>query len=636
MSSAWSKSKRKAFESAYYEFLNNCYINSKDGGVMCLGDGIYPAQTRLCTAVFDGLERDVHDFKVLKSRQLGVSTITRALHTFWIGIHEGLPSATVFDTDSNKKKARREIENIIDNLPPAIKFPRIRRRSREALVLENDAELQFFAAGTKATKTSGTLGRSSGIAMASCSEMCSWDSPEGVEAFINSLSEVNPNRLYIWESTARGYEGVWYDIWNNALADPEHQSCIFLGWYLKTSQQIEKSDPDFDRYGIQPPTEAEERLIKEVRDRYDWKITPEQLAWVRRKIDPKANTDENEPLDYSANALRLQEQPWTAEQAFQMTGSKFFEPDILNEQAQKYATDKYKSYYYGYGFEFPETRAYPSTSFRETQLKVWEAPVEDSVYIVASDPAFGHSERSDRSAIQVLRCYADGIDQVAEYAWPLINTRQFAWVIASILGWYAGERSEVYNIIEINGPGEAVWNELQTLKQQVTYNRSSAANHDDTFRNIFKNVRNYIYNRSDSMSAGHNYHFKTNVQLKVSIMERLRDFTANYMLRLRSLNTLEEMRRIAREGDHIGGEGSAKDDRVMSLALGARCWDERIRRKLISEHRTRESEDAKRRMSFVDQYQLFNKNQLSTFLSSQSRARVLRMAAARRNDWRNK
>ena len=76
---------------------------------------------------------------------------------------------------------------------------------------------------------------------------------------------------------------------------------------------------------------------------------------------------------------------------------------------------------------------------------------------MAADVAFGHSEYNDRSAVQVLRCFADGIDQVAEYAWPLIDSRQFAWVIASLEGWYAGDKSEVYRIIEINGPGEATW-----------------------------------------------------------------------------------------------------------------------------------------------------------------------------------
>ena len=111
----------------------------------------------------------------------------------------------------------------------------------------------------------------------------------------------------------------------------------------------------------------------------------------------------------------------------------------------------------------------------------------------------------------------------------------------------------------------------------------------------------------------------TNTQLKVAILERMRDFTHNGMLRIRSMDTLEEMRSITREGDAIGAQGSAKDDRVMSLAMGIRCWDERVRRSLINSKRTRAAEEAKRRMSIVDQVAMYNGNQLETFLAGKNR-----------------
>src|SRR6202012_4993752 len=108
---------------------------------------------------------------------------------------------------------------------------------------------------------------------------------------------------------------------------------------------------------------------------------------------------------------------------------------------------------------------YKARNAKEVQLKVWEEPQTQAVYVLAVDPAYGRNEANDRSAIQVMRCYADGMDQVAEYAWPLITTKQLAWVIAVIGGWFGSpEGSEVQLIIELNGPGQAVVDELNDLK----------------------------------------------------------------------------------------------------------------------------------------------------------------------------
>ena len=47
---------------------------------------------------------------------------------------------------------------------------------------------------------------------------------------------------------------------------------------------------------------------------------------------------------------------------------------------------------------------------------------------VGADPAYGSSDWADRFCIQVYRCYADGLDRVAEFATSELNTYQFAWV----------------------------------------------------------------------------------------------------------------------------------------------------------------------------------------------------------------
>lgn len=635
MDGAWNPAKVEAVRASFYDFLNEVRVNSKELGNIVLGHHTYRSQNRFYDAVFEGLAEDKHDIKHLKSRQLGVSTGSRALTLFWMGIHDGLRGYMVFDTDQHKEEARLELLAMIESLPARLMFPKVKRQNRYLLELSNGSLVNFASAGVKQGKASGTLGRSSGINFVHASEMCSWENTEGLEAFKNALAQDFPNRLYIWESTGRGYN-IWNEMWTDARKDEAHQVCIFSGWWAKDNQIIERTDPDWERYGVWAPTEKELKKIKAVRELYDWTITPEQLAWIRRHSDPSAEASGDAGPEFQASTLKLIEQPWTEEDAFQMTGATFFDPPTLTEMANKYVSKKFKTYSYSTGIEFTDCQIHPAYNARSVELKIWDEPEEGSVYVVSADVAFGANEKNDRSAVQVLKCYADGVDQVAEYAWPLINSRAFGWVIASLCGYYAGDTSDVYLILEINGPGEATWNELQSLKRQMNIGYQPKAVEEKGLRNIFQNVKSYIYTRSDSMGPGHAWQFKTTNQLKVTIMERLRDFVSNGMLHVRSLETIEEMRAVTRDGDSIEAQGSKKDDRVISLALGIRCWEDRARRIMMAQKRTRDNEIARKRLTIRDQYALFNQNQITSMFEAKRKARIQAVNAARRASWRSR
>jgi hypothetical protein len=636
----WSKQKRTAVEKGFYDFLNFCYVNSKDSGRICLGKNLYMGQRWFITTVFDALERDIHKVYVLKARQLGLSTIARAMTMFLLSVHDGLKGAIVFDTEANKLEARAEIVVMINDLPRSLRFPMIVGDNRSGLTLENDSKVLFMAAGVSKRKTSGTLGRSVGLSLAHMSELCSYDNDEGLEAFEQSLSEENPDRLYIYESTARGFN-IWHDRWAEARQDTDHCVCLFLGWWSKPSQRIDTNQPDWERYGVQPPTEKELEKIKAVRENYNYQITPEQLAWVRRKMDPGARPEGDAPVEYEGSVVRIQEQPWTESDSFQMTGAVFFAPEKLTDQANLNVSKVFKTYMFGTGIEFTDTHVYPAPNSRSIELKVWEEPVTDAVYVISCDPAFGSNEFNDRSAIQVLRCYADGLDQVAEYAWPLTGTKPLAWIILALCGWYSEKGADIYLLVELNGPGAAVWDELTYLRHHIAVGYQPKEIEEKGLKNVFQNVKNYIYTRPDAMTSGRSWQWKTTSGAgpsgKVRLMERLRDFTDNGMLKIRSLETLEEMRSVTREGDVIGAQGKKKDDRTVALALGVRCWEERCRKALTVQRRTREYEAARRRLTIQDQAMLYTQHQLENFFRNKHSERVAMDSMLRRaaSGWRS-
>lgn len=551
-------------------------------------------------------------------------------------MHPGLTGGIVFDTDKNKASARREVKDLIDNLPKNLGFPSISANNRNVLGLSNQSTIEFMAAGVKASKASGTLGRSLGLSYSHASEMCSWANPEGLVAYRKALSQVHPNRLYLWESTARGYND-WHTMWLEAKANDNHARCLFLGWWSKPSQRIDRSDADFLKYGAQPPTTIEQERIAEVRDRYDYKITPEQLAWIRRDSDPLAVLEEGESeVEYTADTYQLQEQPWTEDDAFQQSGATFFPPDILKDMADKYVKPPLSKYSFATFIEFIDTRVHQAPNDRMTQLKVWEEPEPmDAVYAISADPAFGSSETSDRSSLQVLRCYADGVDQVAEYAWPLVGTRQFAWCILAVCGWYANINNDVRLIVELNGPGRAVWDEILSVKRHIAGGYQPKEIDDLGLKKVFGNVKNYLYSRNDSLNPGKALQWSTNPgtgpSSKIRVMERLRDAVSTGNLRVRSIELLDEMRHVQRSGDSVGSEGAQKDDRVISMALAVRCWEDRAKPMLSAYKRTREFEYSRRMLTIQDMSSLYMKHQLEHMFTvkRQERAsmkRILRLA----------
>lgn len=630
----WSHQKRVAFEAAFYAYLDHCEINSKDHGEpIILGQYLMYGQRVFITAIFDGLEQDIHDFYCLKSRQLGITTIIRALCAFFLGVHRGLTGALVFDTNENKNLARDELVTIIKALPERLKFPGIAKDNRDGLTLANSSKILFKSAGIKKTKTSGTLGRSAGVSLAHLSELCSYDNQEGLVSFRESLSDINPNRLYIYESTARGYN-MWNEMWKTARKDTRHCICVFIGWWAKNSHRIDRDDRDWEFYGTQPPTKEEQYKIDLVKEKYNFEVSQEQLAWYRRAMDPSALDEDEVEAGFEADQYQKQEQPWDEEEAFQQTGSTFFASESLKDQTDKWVSRKFTPYMFLGGTEFSDMKVYKAETTRNIELKVWEPPATGAVYVLGVDPAYGENELNDRSSIQVLRCYADGVDQVAEYAYPMITTRHFAHVIAGIMAWYGNEPlSEVHYILEINGPGGDVLAELKTLKFQIE--NGYAPLEEQGLRNIFRNVKQFIYARPDSMTgSGSAWHWKTSPQNKESIMEGLRGYFSNQQLHIRSHDLIEEMKTVTRDGSSIAAEGNLKDDRVLAMAMAIHYWSTKIRRNLIVQKRTRSAEAAKKQASIIDTTALFNQNMMASFMSQKQQTRVQQQRLAMKNAWR--
>lgn len=633
---AWNPEKVRVFKDFYFNMLDKVVIASKDNGLLNLGQNIFTSQKIFYNDLWDGLENDIHWFFCAKARQLGISSATRPLTLGWCGAFEGTQGALVYDTDPHKEEARMELEFIIDHFPKSVKFPRVVKSNRNMIQLSNGSNIRLLSAGVRKTSSGGTLGRSSGIGLLHASELCSFANPEGWQALLASLSEWNTNRLFICESTARGFN-QWYEMWEEAKSDPINKKTTFIGWWAKETYSLPVGSRLYEHYASTPISNDEAKRIAQVKELYGWEITMSQLAWFRRKVDPGRTKEADERED----GLITQDFPWTEEEMFQSTGSTFFNAEKLTTFSKNASEYKFKPFKFWPGHTFLDSEIDKVKTYRETDVKIFEEPEPESVYVIAGDPAYGYNDTNDRASCQVLKCYADCAEQVAEASSPNWHPKQFAHLMLTMVGYYGmGGQNEIQFMLELQGGGEATLMEIQTVRKLVTNSYLSDKARESGIQNLFVNFRNYMQKNPTTMSDGHLIGWKTTVANKVPLMERLRDVVHDGTLLVRSYDTLAEMKSVAREGNVIKAEGSKKDDRVVSLALGVRAWEDRIRPKMMAGRRTKVAFDAAKSQSPVARRDLFTQFMVNSITDRKEAERRLQNAQMRkmqyRNSWRNR
>jgi hypothetical protein len=547
----------------FYKFCSQLSIETKELGLKRL-DPLLGTQTYVMNEIARGLEEGIHFFVILKGRQLGITTISLALDLYWHFLHKGLQGTLTTDTEENRDMFRSTLAMYMDGLPKEWKIPLI-QHNRNQLTLKNRSRLFYQIAGVRAK---GSLGRGKAITYLHGTETSSWGDEEGLASLLASLAEINPSRLYLFESTARGFN-MFHDMYKTARK-ARTQRAIFCGWWRN---QLYSADPDsavYKTYWDGKLTPEEKEWIVDIKKLYDFEINSRQMAWWRWKL-LEGIKDES---------LMFQEFPPTENHAFIMTGSSFFSNARCTDAA-KTAKERDPDYYrYSMGAYFQDTEVLRSTE-RLATLRVWEEPIDNAYYVIGADPAYGSSDWADRFCIQVFRCYADGLDQVAEFATSELNTYQFAWAIAHLAGAY---KNSTLNL-EVNGPGQAVINELRNLKRQAV---SMNSRQGRDLMNVLGHMQNYMWRRNDTLGGfGNSIGWLTTPATKERMLAYFKDYFERGLMNLLSLDLLDEMKSIVRNQGTIAAHGRGKDDRVIAAGLCCAAFAEQVQPKLLQARITR-------------------------------------------------
>ena len=539
----------------FYKFCAELKIETKEEGLKKMGK-LLGTQTYVMEEIDKGLKEDVHFFVILKGRQLGITTVSLALDLYWQFTHPGWQGTLVSDTEENRDMFRSTLGMYIDGLPKEYKIPLV-AHNRNQMVLKNRSRIFYQIAGNKAR-----LGQGKAITYLHATETASWGNDEGLASLIASLAEKNPQRLYIFESTAQGFN-MFHDMYKTAKR-ARTQRAIFCGWWRNEYYSVGPETKEYKVYWDGKLKPEEKEWVREIKKLYGVEVNSRQMAWWRWKM---AEGIKDETLMY-------QEFPPTEDYAFVMTGTSFFSNSRCTDAAKHAKTLEYECYRYAFGQLFQDTECLPSSD-RLATLRIWQQPVDTAYYVIGADPAYGSSDWADRFCIQVYRVYADGLDQVAEFATSELNTYQFAWVIAHLAGAY---KNSTLNL-EVNGPGQAVINELRNLKRLATAMQGRMAT---DMMDVLGNMQNYIWRRNDTMGGlSNSIGFLTTSSSKERMLSYMKDYFERGMMGIFSMDLLEEMKGIVRENGFIGAPGRGKDDRVIAAALATIAWAEQVQPRLI-------------------------------------------------------
>jgi hypothetical protein len=539
----------------FYDFCAQLTVDSKEKGQIRLSKAnLLGTQTYFIDSIVEGLSNGVHRFVILKGRQEGITTICAALDLFWHYLFPGMQGTFASHNEEARDEFRATLTMYHDGLPKSHKIPII-QNNRYFLSLKNRSKISMQIGG--GGKKKGGKGRGKGLIFMHATEVSSWEDEESLASIMASLAQVNPNRLQIMESTARGMN-MFKDIWDDAC-EAVTQKAIFIGWWRNQLYRKKKGSQEYLVYWDGRKTPIEEDWTRDIKSLYDVEIDDEQLAWWRWMIAEEIHDE-----DYM-----MQEYPPTEDYAFILSGKNFFSLSRVKEIKDAIEKEEPPQFWrFTFGDDVLQTEL-TKCAEKMSQLAVWEEPVDDGFYVIGCDPAYGSSSWKDRSVVEVWRCYSDRFEQVAEFCMPEIQTYKFAWVVCALSGYY---KNSMLNM-EVNGPGQQVLSEIQNLRRQSSM--MGGTTYGSTLKNLVGHLKYFLYKRIDSTGGGGVYHWITTQATKDRAMNGFRDIVERGHGVIHSKILADEMKIIVRESDgFLGASGRGKDDCTIASAIAAECYSQ--------------------------------------------------------------
>ena len=394
--------------------------------------------------------------------------------------------------------------------------------------------------------------------MAHLSEMAFWE--HGEDTFISLMQGIpDDGSEVIIESTAQGAGDLFHRTWKEAEAGENGFIAIFIPWWIMAEY-------------ARPVSSEDERNIRDTMDDFErrayiegieWEgekhlLSLEQLQWRRETFRQKCQSD------WTRFA---QEYPATAEEAFQVSGAQFFDPEAVRDY-QEMATPPLMRGMIQENLKTDEETGETSVVIEIVKdpqgwVRIWDEPDEEGHYVLGVDTASGKLIGATRGSFNTAQSERGGRDFSCAQVWDVYNAKVVANLharcapevfadMAALLGGYYKCRLVNHALIGVERNHTSGQTVINRLLDVIAYPRM-----------YLRREFNQRLNRNTR-----EFGWVTTKDSRPLMLDELAAMLRNGTIGIPDPDTLREMSTFVRrdDGSPEAQEG-LHDDRVLALAI---------------------------------------------------------------------
>lgn len=486
--------------------------------------------------IIQGLRKDKKPVRViiLKARQEGVSTESEALIFHDTATNPYVSSLVIAHDRESAGHLLRMSQLFYERMDREIR-PMQRRKSKVELLFENpnektrDDDPGLCSHMRIDTAANLSAGKSFTIQNLHISELAMWEkAEETMGGLMQSVADI-PESMVIIESTAKGINNYFYNMWNGAVAGENDYVPIFLPWFILQEYRA-KPPLNFEFYDYDHEVFGNELKIKKL-----YNLDLEQLYWRRLTIKNKCGNDLN---------LFKQEYPSSPEEAFLITGRPVFNREKIVKDMLLCKVPFRGNLIWVEGKTQVGEKPKDKLKFEPNslgKLRIWKYPEKGNRYSIGADPAEGLATGDPQSA-QIFD--KKNYEQVAEWHGK-VRPDDFAYILKDIAKFY----NDGLVVPESNNPTTISY--LRDIYYRIYYRKEINKRNNKTTKEIG---------------------FRTTSRTKPILIDEFNKLFEEDEIIINSKETLTEMSHFVKEDttkeyQKMRAEGKYHDDRVISTAL---------------------------------------------------------------------
>lgn len=323
--------------------------------------------------VYDVIKRDYGNkpvrIIVLKARQLGISTLTEAIVTYFATNQPNTDAVILAHTRESAGKIYEMAQLYISELPEGLR-PKQKYSNKQMLMFDNEQGTGLKSSVRVMMANESTRGGTYNIAH--LSEVAFWEHPDEALLAVKQAIPRTNNSIIIIESTANGFN-EFYNLWQDAVNGRSDYVPLFFPWYMDKDYTMPYRGFELTQYE------------KEIKEKFN--LTNDQLQWRRYCI---ANDCGNDEMKFR------QEYPITPEEAFITSGTSVFNTELVLEH-MKNLIEPIKIGYFKYDYDGMNITNIRWVDDRLGYIKIYKEP--NGPAVIGGDTA---GEGSDFFVGQVL------------------------------------------------------------------------------------------------------------------------------------------------------------------------------------------------------------------------------------------